>query len=79
MSLSTQAPRGYCLSMKQLPEVYEQYLQGKDEAFIATVKPVLQQSAAGQDFGVKVVIDLDLIQAHIDRTLPFGQIVEAVD
>jgi hypothetical protein len=65
--------------MKQLPEAYEAYLAGKDEDFIATVKPILQQSAAEGDHGVRVVIDPPLLQAHLDSHVPFGTVVEDVD
>lgn len=65
--------------MNQLPAAYEEYLQGRDENFIATVLPVLQQSVAEKDHGVRVIINPHVIQAHTDPTVPFGVIHEGVD
>ncbi|MHA7304764.1 hypothetical protein ACX80E_05890 [Arthrobacter sp. TMN-49] len=65
--------------MNQLPASYEEYLQGRDEDFIATVLPVLQQSVAEKNHGVRVIINPHLIQAHIDLAVPFGVIHEGVD
>lgn len=65
--------------MNQLPAAYEEYLQGRDENFIATVLPVLQQSVAEKDHGVRVIINPHVIQAHTDATVPFGVIHEGVD
>lgn len=65
--------------MSQLPAVYEAYLQGKDEDFIATVRPVLQQSVAEKDHGVRVVRTPHVLQAHTDPAIPFGEIVEGTD
>ncbi|ALE06139.1 hypothetical protein AL755_12770 [Arthrobacter sp. ERGS1:01] len=65
--------------MKQLPAAYEEYLQDKDEAFIATIRPILQQSTADGREGVRVVMDPGVLQAHLDDSIPFGQIVEDVD
>ncbi|GAB4099861.1 hypothetical protein [Sinomonas halotolerans] len=65
--------------MSELPASYRKYLQGRDQTFIDTVRPVLQQSAAEEMFGVRVVIDPHLLQAHLDERLPFGEIVEDVD
>lgn len=65
--------------MSQLPAVYEAYLQGKDEDFIATVRPVLQQSVAEKDHGVRVIRTPHVLQAHTDPAIPFGEIVEATD
>lgn len=67
------------MTMSQLPALYEQYLQDKDESFIATVRPVLQQSVAEKDHGVRVVISKNSIQAHTDPAVPFGEIVESGD
>ncbi|WP_104087557.1 hypothetical protein [Arthrobacter sp. GMC3] len=65
--------------MNQLPEAYQTYLQGKDEAFVDTVKPILQQSAADQNFGVRIVVLPHGVQAHLDERIPFGKVVESVD
>ncbi len=79
LALLPRGPPGYCGGMKQLPESYASYLEGKDESFIATVRPILQQSTAGQINGVRVVLEPHVVQAHIDEGLPFGTIVESVD
>lgn len=65
--------------MNQLPASYEAYLQGKDEGFIATVLPVLKQSAAEQIHGVRVLINPHSIQAQEDSSIPYGQISEGID
>jgi len=65
--------------MNQLPEAYAQYLQGRDEAFVDTVKPVLQQSVADMNYGVRVVVLPHGVQAHLDERIPFGEVVEGVD
>ncbi|MHA7177743.1 hypothetical protein ACX80D_13900 [Arthrobacter sp. Sr24] len=65
--------------MSQLPAVYEAYLQGKDADFIATVRPVLQQSVAEKDHGVRVVRNPHVLQAHTDPAIPFGEILEVAD
>ncbi|PYI67490.1 hypothetical protein CVV68_10395 [Arthrobacter livingstonensis] len=65
--------------MKQLPESYMVYLEGRDEAFTDTVMPIMQQSAADQLHGVKVVKLPHGYQAHLDDTIPFGEVREAVD
>ncbi len=67
--------------MSELPASYKEYLAGKSEMFISTVKPVLQQSAADQLHGVRVVYNPGSTghQAHIDDTLPFGVVFEDID
>lgn len=70
---------GYSRAMNQLPAAYEAYLQGKSEAFVATILPVLQQSVAEKTSGVHVVINPHVIQAHTDPGIPFGEIREGVD
>lgn len=66
-------------TMSQLPAVYEAYLQGKDEDFIATVRPVLQQSVAEKNHGVRIIRTPHVLQAHTDPAIPFGEIVEVTD
>lgn len=65
--------------MNQLPAAYEEYLQGRDENFIATVLPVMKQSVADKTHGVHVAINPHEVQAFTDPRVPFGEIVEAVD
>ncbi|NVM94527.1 hypothetical protein [Arthrobacter wenxiniae] len=65
--------------MKQLPESYLAYIEDKDEDFTATVLPILRQSAADQLHGVKVVMLPHGIQAHLDETIPYGEVREDAD
>ena len=65
--------------MVELPASYKKYLEGRDEAFIETVRPVLLQSAADAEVGVRVVIDPHVLQAHLDDKVPYGQVVEDID
>ena len=74
-------PEVYSLAMSQLPASYQDYLDGKSIAFIETVRPVLLQSAADQQHGVRVVYNPGATghQAHLDETIPYGTIVEDID
>ncbi|MDJ0355419.1 hypothetical protein [Paenarthrobacter sp. PH39-S1] len=66
--------------MNILPASYLNYLEGKPAAVVATVKPVLQQSAADRLHGVRVkLLQHDEIQAVLDERIPFGEILEAID
>lgn len=65
--------------MSELPASYVKYLQGRDELFVDTIRPILLQSAAEQTHGVRVVIDPHVLQAHLDAQIPYGEIVEDVD
>ncbi|MEZ2390040.1 hypothetical protein AB6813_10895 [bacterium RCC_150] len=67
--------------MIQLPATYQEYLDGKDERFIQTIRPILMQSAADQLHGVRVVYNTGSTghQAHLDDTVPYGMIVEDID
>lgn len=65
--------------MTQLPAAYTEYLQGKSEAFVDTVMPVMLQSVAEKTHGVHVVINPHVVQAHTDETVPFGEVLEAAD
>lgn len=65
--------------MEQLPEQYREYLAGKDEGFIDTVLPVLQESAAEGNEGVRVVVNRFETQAVTDPKVPFGTVVEVND
>lgn len=64
--------------MNQLPASYEAYLYGKSADIAATVRPVLQQSAAEGTHGVHVVVTPDEVQAYADPTIAFGEIREEV-
>jgi len=65
--------------MIQLPASYQEYLAGKSESFINTVRPVLMQSAADRSHGVRVVVHPHDHQALLDETLPFGTVIEDID
>ena len=71
----------YSFGMSELPASYKEFLADKDEMFIDTVKPVLQQSAADGLHGVRVVYNPGSTghQAHLDDTLPFGVVLEDID
>ncbi len=65
--------------MNQLPASYESYLQGKSADFVATVRPVLQQSVAEKTHGVHLTITRHAVQARTDANIPFGEIREDVE
>ncbi|MBT8160348.1 MULTISPECIES: hypothetical protein [Arthrobacter] len=67
--------------MIQLPDSYQEYLDGKDEKFVQTIRPILMQSAADKLHGVRVIYNPGLTghQAHLDETLPYGTIMEDID
>ncbi|MDQ6752889.1 MAG: hypothetical protein M3017_05650 [Actinomycetota bacterium] len=65
--------------MNVLPAAYELYLVGKDEDAVATIRPVLLQSAADQLHGVRVVTGPKELQAHLDDRIPYGEVVEDID
>ncbi len=65
--------------MIQLPASYQEYLAGKSEGIVNTVRPVLMQSAADRSPGVRVVVHPHDHQAHIDETLPVGTVLEDID
>lgn len=71
--------QGYSFPMIQLPASYQEYLDGRDERFIQTVRPILMQSAADQLHGVRVVYNHSGRQAHLDDSIPYGTIVEDID
>ncbi|GAB3283034.1 hypothetical protein GCM10027449_25630 [Sinomonas notoginsengisoli] len=65
--------------MTELPASYAKYLVGRDELFVDTIRPILLQSAADKVQGVRVVIDPQVLQAHLDERIPYGEIVEDID
>ena len=67
--------------MIQLPASYQEYLAGKSESFINTVRPILMQSSADKAHGVRVTYNPGPTghQAHLDDTIPFGTVVEDID
>lgn len=75
------AGRDYPDVMIQLPASYQEYLAGKSESFINTVRPILMQSAAEKLHGVRVLYNPGPTghQAHLDDTIPFGTVVEDID
>lgn len=75
------AARDYPEGMIQLPASYQEYLAGKSESFINTVRPILMQSAAEKRHGVRVLYNPGPTghQAHLDDTIPFGTVIEDID
>ena len=73
------AARDYPFAMIQLPASYQEYLAGKSESFINTVRPILMQSAADQRHGVRILVLPHGHQAHLDESIPFGTVVEDID
>lgn len=69
----------YPFAMIQLPASYQEYLAGKSESFINTVRPILMQSAADKRHGVRILVLPHGHQAHLDDTIPFGTVVEDID
>ena len=69
----------YPVAMIQLPASYQEYLAGKSESFINTVRPVLMQSAADKSHGVRILVLPHGHQAHLDETIPYGTVVEDID
>lgn len=77
--LTRPAGEGYSGAMIELPSSYQQYLAGKDQAFVDTVRPVMMQSAAEKLHGIHIALIPGGVQAHLDDKIPFGQVVEGVD
>ena len=69
----------YPFAMIELPDSYKEYLAGKNQMLVDTVRPVLMQSAADKLHGVRVVDTHHGHQAHLDDTLPFGVVLEDID
>ncbi|MEC5179512.1 hypothetical protein [Arthrobacter sp. CG_A4] len=65
--------------MIQLPASYQEYLAGKSESFVNTVRPVLMQSAADKAHGVRILVLPHGHQAHLDDNIPFGTVIEDID
>ena len=67
--------------MPQLPARYEQYLNNQSQRVIDTIRPVLLQSAADQRHGVRITYNTGPTghQAHLDESIPYGEIVEDID
>lgn len=77
--LPLNAAQVYSGCMIQLPASYQEYLAGKSESLINTVRPILMQSAADRLHGVRVVVHPHDHQAHLDDTIPFGTVIEDID
>ena len=71
----------YPFAMPQLPAVYAQYLASQNQHVIDAIRPVLLQSAADQRHGVRITYNHGPTghQAHLDETIPYGEIVEDID
>lgn len=81
LPLPNRRPQVYPFAMIVLPASYQEFLAGKSEMFVSTVRPVLMQSAADKLHGVRVTYNPGSTghQAHLDETLPFGVILEDID
>ncbi|MCZ2404377.1 hypothetical protein IV498_14625 [Paenarthrobacter sp. Z7-10] len=62
--------------MNTLPAAYERYLEGRDENFVLTVRPILLQSAADKLHGVRVVVLPHEVQAFLDEKVAYGEVFE---
>jgi hypothetical protein len=71
----------YPFAMHQLPAAYQNYLSSQDQHVIDAVRPVLLQSAADQQHGVRIVYNTGSTghQAHLDESIPYGEIIEDID
>lgn len=71
----------YPFAMHQLPAAYQNYLASQDQHVIDAVRPVLLQSAADQRHGVRITYNTGSTghQAHLDESIPYGEIVEDID
>lgn len=74
-------PGVYPFPMHQLPARYQEYLAGQTEHVALAVRPVLLQSAAEQRHGVRITYNPGPTghQAHLDESVPYGEIVEDID
>ena len=71
----------YPFAMHQLPAAYQKYLAAQDQHVIDAVRPVLLQSAAETLHGVRITYNTGPTghQAHLDESIPYGEIVEDID
>ncbi|WP_210063734.1 hypothetical protein [Pseudarthrobacter sp. PvP004] len=71
----------YPFAMHQLPAAYQNYLASQDQHVIDAVRPVLLQSAADQRHGVRITFNRGPTghQAHLDDSIPYGEIIEDID
>jgi len=75
------APEVYPFAMHQLPAAYQSYLASQDQHVIDAIRPVLLQSAADQRHGVRITFNRGPTghQAHVDESIPYGEIIEDID
>lgn len=71
----------YPFAMHQLPARYQEYLAGQTEHVALAIRPVLLQSAADQRHGVRITYNRGPTghQAHLDESIPYGEIIEDID
>jgi len=71
----------YSFAMHPLPAAYQKYLASQDQHVIDAVRPVLLQSAADQRHGVRITFNRGPTghQAHLDDSIPYGEIIEDID
>lgn len=60
----------------ELPRAYRSYLEGAKQAFLDTVRPVMQESVAEGEHGVLVRFLGTGVQALVSETVPFGEVRE---
>ena len=74
-------PGVYPFAMHQLPAAYQRYLDSQTPHVNDAVRPVLLQSAADQRHGVRITYNHGPTghQAHVDESIPYGEIVEDID
>lgn len=71
----------YPFAMHQLPAAYQSYLAAQNQHVVDAIRPVLLQSAADQRHGVRITYNAGATghQAHLDESIPYGEIVEDID
>ncbi|MDD7836915.1 hypothetical protein PQ627_17485 [Paenarthrobacter sp. AB444] len=76
-----ETPEVYPFAMHQLPAAYQNYLASQNQHVIDAVRPVLLQSAADQRHGVRITYNSGPTghQAHLDESIPYGEIIEDID
>ncbi|MFJ5957120.1 hypothetical protein ACIQC5_14345 [Paenarthrobacter sp. NPDC092416] len=67
--------------MNELPAAYKEYLASQTDHVGQAIRPVLLQSAADQRHGVRITYNPGPTghQAHVDESIPYGEIVEDID
>ncbi len=71
----------YSFAMHKLPASYQNYLDAQTQHVVDAIRPVLLQSAADQRHGVRIIFNTGSTghQAHLDDSIPYGEIIEDID